>query len=66
VAKFNLNIEDLPGGEADVKLTIDDAGTLSNITENSLAQNAAIAIAQQLQGLGFNVVMPVAEIEGQE
>ncbi|MGX1201001.1 hypothetical protein DET61_116127 [Marinobacter nauticus] len=66
MAKFDLSIEDLPGGEAGVRLTIDDAGALSNMAENSLTQNAAIAIAQQLQNLGFNVVMPVAEIESKE
>ncbi|RCW64087.1 hypothetical protein DET61_116128, partial [Marinobacter nauticus] len=26
MAKFDLSIEDLPGGEAGVRLTIDDAG----------------------------------------
>jgi len=66
MAKFDLSIEDLPGGEVGVRLTIDDAGALSNMAENSLTQNAAIAIAQQLQNLGFNVVMPVAEIENKE
>lgn len=66
MAKFDLSIEDLPGGEVGVRLTIDDAGALSNMAENSLTQNAAIAIAQQLQNLGFNVVMPVAEIESKE
>lgn len=66
MAQFDLSIKDLPGGEAEVSLTIDDAGTLSSMVENSLAQNAAIAIAQQLQDLGFNVVMPATEIESKE
>ncbi|TBW57411.1 hypothetical protein EZI54_07065 [Marinobacter halodurans] len=61
MAKLNLSITDLPGGEAGVSLKIDNAGSLSSMDENTVAQNAAIAVAIQLREMGFKVEVPATE-----
>jgi len=61
VSEFTLTIKDLPDGGSQIDFNMDNVGSLTDLDNNTLDQNAAIFIAINLKEMKIDIEHPATK-----